>query len=407
MARSRTQRGWVGAVHAGGACALSRRHKVALSGWRHRLLLSRDLEKFIGPDTMLVAVSTHKLARRNLAAGVYTSMFGSSKQPINSHYSMELFDAIKGNPHRKGFKVIVGGSGGWQITQTNSWERLSVDCVVEGRSESADVLKLFDKALAGDDLPKQIDVVHPKDRNEILSYDDDVHPYSDLDLGRLDAVLLDDVLANRRHRVLPGFTVQPDPAAVGHYVSMLSAKERTAAGHLQRRAAHRDARRHPLDESSASGASGTIEKPRLYARLLAGQQIGPLPSWAASVRNRAPPRSRGGSLAALPAVSPAGVGYHDRVVMPVHGTRRRDWRPDRDGPRLRGRRGASRAHGLRVELMPRHADHCSAFFVLYYGIAAAIRLPAFRAASSAPGAELRPPYERTATAPSKPSRSAN
>src|SRR6478672_4633815 len=127
-----------------------------------------DLDKFIGPDTRVVAVSTHNPLGVTFAAGVYTSIFGSSKQPINSHYSMELFDAIKANVHRPGFKVIVGGSGGWQITQTNSWEKLSVDCVVEGRSESADVKKLFDKAIAGEELPKQIDVAHPKDRNEIL-----------------------------------------------------------------------------------------------------------------------------------------------------------------------------------------------------------------------------------------------
>src|SRR5258705_9918710 len=81
-----------------------------------------DLDKFIGPNTRIVAVSTHNPLGVTFAAGVYTSIFGSSKQPINSHYSMELFDAIKSNPHRKGFKVIVGGSGGWQITQTNSWE---------------------------------------------------------------------------------------------------------------------------------------------------------------------------------------------------------------------------------------------------------------------------------------------
>jgi radical SAM superfamily enzyme YgiQ (UPF0313 family) len=127
-----------------------------------------DLDKFIGPNTRIVAVSTHNPLGVTFAAGVYTSIFGSSKQPINSHYAMELFDAIKSNRHRTGFKVIVGGSGGWQITQTNSWEKLSVDCVVEGRSESADVKKLFDKALAGEDLPKQMDVAHPKDRNEIL-----------------------------------------------------------------------------------------------------------------------------------------------------------------------------------------------------------------------------------------------
>lgn len=127
-----------------------------------------DLEKFIGPDTRVVAISTHNPLGVTFAAGVYTSIFGSSKQPINSHYAMELFDAVKTNQYRGNFKVIVGGSGGWQITQTNSWERLSVDCVVEGRSESADVKKLFDKALAGEALPKQLDVAHPKDRNEIL-----------------------------------------------------------------------------------------------------------------------------------------------------------------------------------------------------------------------------------------------
>src|ERR1043166_8387415 len=127
-----------------------------------------DLAKFIGPRTRVVPVSTHTPLGVTFAAGVYTSIFGSSKQPINSHYAMELFDAIKSSPHRKGFKGIVGCSGRRQTTQTNSWERLSVDCVVEGRAESADVKKLFDKALAGEDLPKQLDVAHPKDRNEIL-----------------------------------------------------------------------------------------------------------------------------------------------------------------------------------------------------------------------------------------------
>ena len=64
--------------------------------------------------------------------------------------------------------MIVGGSGGWQIIQTNSYEELSVDCVVEGRSESGDVLELFAKAIRGEELPRQVDVVHPKDRNAIL-----------------------------------------------------------------------------------------------------------------------------------------------------------------------------------------------------------------------------------------------
>ncbi len=39
---------------------------------------------------------------------------------------------------------------------------------------------------------------------EAVSYEDDVHPYSDLVLGRVDAVLLDHVLAERRVRTLAG-----------------------------------------------------------------------------------------------------------------------------------------------------------------------------------------------------------
>jgi radical SAM family protein len=127
-----------------------------------------DLDKFIGPNTRVVAVSTHNPLGVTFAAGVYTSIFGSSRMPINSHYSRELFAAIKANPHRDKFKVIVGGSGGWQIDQTNSYDELSVDCIVEGRSESVETLDLFDKALRGEALPRRIDVQHPKERDGIL-----------------------------------------------------------------------------------------------------------------------------------------------------------------------------------------------------------------------------------------------
>jgi radical SAM superfamily enzyme YgiQ (UPF0313 family) len=127
-----------------------------------------DLHKFIGPKTRVVAISTHNPLGVTFAAGVYTSIFGESKQPINSFYATKMFQIVKSNPYRKNFKVIVGGSGGWQITQNNAWDELSVDCVVEGRSESSDTMALFDKAIRGEDLPRQLEVGHPKDRDSIL-----------------------------------------------------------------------------------------------------------------------------------------------------------------------------------------------------------------------------------------------
>src|SRR5438132_720695 len=57
-----------------------------------------------------------------------------------------------------------------------------------------------------------------------VSYEDDVHPYEDLVLGRVDAVLLDNVLAERRRKSITGFTTQAESVATGHYVGVLSAQ---------------------------------------------------------------------------------------------------------------------------------------------------------------------------------------
>ena len=127
-----------------------------------------DLDRFIGPRTRVVAVSTHNPLGVTFAAGVYTSIFGSSREPINSHYARSLFAKIKASPYRPNFRVIVGGSGGWQIRDTNSYEDLSVDCVVEGRSESPEVLELFEKAIRGEELPREVSVSHPTTREGIL-----------------------------------------------------------------------------------------------------------------------------------------------------------------------------------------------------------------------------------------------
>src|SRR5450759_3833413 len=60
-----------------------------------------------------------------------------------------------------------------------------------------------------------------------VSYDDDVHPYEDLARGRLDAVLLDHVLAARSLKRVPGLAIVPSTIATGHYVGVL-AKENAA-----------------------------------------------------------------------------------------------------------------------------------------------------------------------------------
>lgn len=127
-----------------------------------------DLDQFIGENTLVVAVSTHNPLGVTFAAGVYASMFGTSKQPINAHYAELMFEKIRSSPFRGKFKVIVGGSGGWQIVNTDAFDRLGVDCVVDGRAEAAQTVELFYKALAGEELPRTLQVDHPKDIEDIV-----------------------------------------------------------------------------------------------------------------------------------------------------------------------------------------------------------------------------------------------
>ena len=128
----------------------------------------QDLHRFIGPKTRVVGISTHNPLGVTFAAGVYASLLGAPGGPINSHYAKALFETIKDSPFRANFKVIVGGSGGWQLLQTGSCGPLGVDCVVEGRAESDEVTELVAKAIRGEELPREVTVAHPKDRDAFL-----------------------------------------------------------------------------------------------------------------------------------------------------------------------------------------------------------------------------------------------
>ena len=55
-----------------------------------------------------------------------------------------------------------------------------------------------------------------------VSYDDDVHPYTDLLVGRVDAVLLDNVLADRSMRRLSGLFTHPANVRTGYYVIVMA-----------------------------------------------------------------------------------------------------------------------------------------------------------------------------------------
>lgn len=127
-----------------------------------------QLEQFLGPETRVVGISTHNPLGTTFAAGVYASIFGSSREPINSLYARRMFDWIRNHPNRKNFKVILGGSGAWQISETGTQEELGIDCIVNGRAEARDTVALFHRAALGRALPKQVNSGHPENAAELI-----------------------------------------------------------------------------------------------------------------------------------------------------------------------------------------------------------------------------------------------
>jgi His/Glu/Gln/Arg/opine family amino acid ABC transporter permease subunit len=101
-----------------------------------------------------------------------------------------------------------------------------------------------------------------------VSYDDDVHPYSDLLVGRVDAVLLDNVLADRAMRRNAGLFTEPSPVQTAHYIAI------TGPGNTDLRdrmnavllSAMQDGR---LERIMRKWRVWNDDQPRLYAELAA------------------------------------------------------------------------------------------------------------------------------------------
>ena len=108
----------------------------------------------------------------------------------------------------------------------------------------------------------------------VVPYENDVHPYSDLALGRLDAVVLDAVLAERGVTRNPGLVNAVASVGVGRYVGVL-APEATAL---------RDQIDAVLKQAMGDGRLEAIfrkwrlwndDQPGLYARVLGGEAVAP------------------------------------------------------------------------------------------------------------------------------------
>jgi polar amino acid transport system substrate-binding protein len=211
---------------------------------------------------------------------------------------------------------------------------------------------------------------------QAVSYDDDVHPYEDLLLGRVDAVVLDHVLAERRSRAMPGLAIQPVTVATGHYVGLLAQRNealQTAANEALR-GAMRDGR---LERILRKWGVWNDDQPKLYARLLAGEPVAPVTGidepiggaatmsrWQAA-RQYLPSLARAAGVTLLLSCLSMAAAVAIGAAIATG--------------RVYGNRPVRLTLTGYVELM-RGTPILLQLFVIYYGLAAVIKLPAFTAA---------------------------
>jgi len=202
-------------------------------------------------------------------------------------------------------------------------------------------------------------------------YDDDVHPYDDLVAGRVDAVLLDDVLAARSLRRMGGFVVQPDPVATNHYVAVF-ASTRTAlrdSANAILRARMRDG---SLERTFRRWDVWNEAQLRLYARVLADSALGRgtaaesrVLRGLGSVSAYAPALLRAAGVTVLLTLLAMALAVAAGVAIAAG--------------RVYGGRAARVLLGGYVEVV-RGTPVLLQLFVLYYGLSGVVRLPAFLAA---------------------------
>ena len=204
-----------------------------------------------------------------------------------------------------------------------------------------------------------------------VTYEDDVHPYSDLALGRVDAVLLDYVLANRGVRRNPGLMNQPAPVGVGHYVGILGPGNTALRDRMNGilRDAMRDGR---LEAIFRKWQMWNGDQPALYARLMSDGAAPPetasteasTNAWDAAVRY-VPALLRAAGITVLLSVLSMGLAVSLGIGIATG--------------RVYGPRPVEFALTGWVELI-RGTPLLLQLFVLYFGLAAVVQLPAFLAA---------------------------
>ena len=117
-----------------------------------------NLQKVVGPNTKVIGVTSMEPAGTGFVSRTYTSLVGLSGESIAAAEFRELME----NPilRRWGPKIILGGTGAWQIHRAKLEKKYGIDCIVIGEGEKT-ALKIFRMVLDGEELPSVAETESP------------------------------------------------------------------------------------------------------------------------------------------------------------------------------------------------------------------------------------------------------
>ena len=112
-----------------------------------------NLERFIGPQTEVVAIHAHNPLGISYATDVYSKLGGENLMPVNAAEFLKIVT----HPSIKKYapKIVIGGPGAWQLERANRLDEFKVDYLIDGEIEKV-FSQLFRRIMVGDPTLERI-----------------------------------------------------------------------------------------------------------------------------------------------------------------------------------------------------------------------------------------------------------
>lgn len=112
-----------------------------------------NLEKFIGPETKVLAIHAHNPLGISYATDVYSKLAGDKLMPLNAHEFIRIVTHPVIEKYKP--KIVVGGPGAWQLEKANRLDEFKIDYLIDGEIERV-FSDLFRRMMEGDPTLERI-----------------------------------------------------------------------------------------------------------------------------------------------------------------------------------------------------------------------------------------------------------